>query len=92
MSVRTSFNIEARVEPYTLIIEPWANEYYIEPDSNMTLVAIHPNRHAEFSREEGKDRLILTVESGDSTYELWNGEVFVDGSFNPIPGTPHFKE
>ena len=62
-------------DPYTLIVEPWADEFVIHNGQKCAVVAIHPTVAPTFTIEatSGND-VIVYVNEGGATYEFWRDD------------------
>jgi hypothetical protein len=56
------------------IIEPWADEFRIEPGVACRVVALHPRADPTFEVELHQGVLIVYVNESGSTFEFWRGE------------------
>ena len=72
----------------TVVVEPWANEHQVPPNSELTLVAIHPNVVPYFGVERFEKGLVVWVQESGSTYEAWRGSDMLYRTDNAIPQVP----
>ena len=86
MPVRTSIEVHGGPRPYTLIVEPWADEHQVNPDDRCTIVVVHPQCSENFAIQWYEDALLLFVERGDETYEFWRNDVMEFTNPVPVPG------
>ena len=86
MVVRTSIAVFGGKCTYKLIVEPWADEYLIQPCDRCSIVVIHPTSVSPFGVELHDDTLIVWVEIGDATYEFCRGETVEFVMPVPMPG------
>ena len=91
MSCSSTLTVLAYDQPYTLVIEPWADEFTIQVGNKCKVVALHPSLTPTFSIEMAQNRLVATINEGSSTYEFWRGDVCEFSNPVPIPGAPHFS-
>ena len=75
MEHRSVIALSARDGPYRVIVEPWADEFQIEPGVRCQLVALHPHLFPSFEVELYQGVLIVYVNEGESTYEFYRGLV-----------------
>jgi len=68
---RSLLHVSASESPYTLIVEPWAEEFEIAPGGTCQIVAIHPVAPSSFEVELNREYLIVYVRESGSTYEFW---------------------
>jgi hypothetical protein len=75
MSITTTLSILGGNNSYTVVIEPWANEYEVSPHDICRLVAVHPIQHVDFSIEFHQEkRLIVYINNSGSNYEFYRNE------------------
>jgi hypothetical protein len=60
--------------PYTVVVEPWADEFQVEPAAGCQVVALHPRLQPAFEVEIYRGLLIVYVNGSGATYEFWRGE------------------
>jgi hypothetical protein len=74
MVFRTALSVFAHDRPFTLIVEPWAEEFAIAVGDRCEVVALHPSAVPTFGAEvcRGGDLMVWVNESG-ATYEFWRG-------------------
>ena len=75
-----------------LCVEPWAEEFEIQPGEASQVVVIHPWARAVIDLEADRDRLTVFVNVGGATYEFWRYGVMEFSTPIPIPGAPHWSE
>jgi len=76
MPFQTTLHVTAHDRRYTLIVEPWAEEFVIAVGDECAVVAFHPRATPTFQVEVGRDGdLIVTVNDGGSSFEFWRGRV-----------------
>lgn len=86
MELRNSLHVQnPNPEAMTLIVEPWANEYEVLLNEKCVIVAVNPSVMPTFGVEPHDGRLIVWVNEGGSTYELWRDGVLADSMPVPIP-------
>jgi hypothetical protein len=76
MNQSSSLSILGGAQPYTLIVEPWATEYVVQPSDRCHLVVSHNSEAPAVAVEplvEGN--LIILVEASGATYEFWRNGV-----------------
>jgi hypothetical protein len=88
--MNNTLRIFAYQHPYTLVVEPWAEEFPICLGEQCRVVALNPHLMPTFGVEMSQDRLIVWVNEGGSTYEFWRGEHCEFSTPVAIPGPPHF--
>lgn len=64
----------ARNSDYTVIVEPWADEFLVAPSTNCRVIVINPHWPPTFTVELHKAYLIVYVNEGGSTFEFWRDE------------------
>lgn len=84
--VRTSIEVWGGPKTYTLIVEPWADEYQVHPDDQCKIVVLHPQSSETFTIQLHENTLLLFAEHGDTTYEFWRNGVIEATNPIPIPG------
>lgn len=71
MTFRTVLKVESRSRPFTLIVEPWAEEFAIAAGERCEVVASHPAAAPTFGVEDpGDGDMIVWVSEGGSTFEF----------------------
>jgi hypothetical protein len=61
--------------PYTLVVEPWADEFIIQPDERCRVVGGHDTDACSFGVERRGEYLIVWINEGGATFEFWrNGQ------------------
>ena len=75
MAFRTVLSVFAHDQPFTLIVEPWAEEFAIAVGDRCEVVALHPSTPPSFGAEVCEGNLIVWVNEGEATYEFWRGGV-----------------
>lgn len=91
MSCHNILPVFACKQPYTLVVEPWAEEFPIHGGEKCRVVARHPDVTPMFEVAVEGDRLIVWVNTGGATYEFWRGDHCEFSTPIPIPGSPHFS-
>lgn len=86
MPGRTSIDVYGGPRPYTLIVEPWADEHQVNPDDRCRIVAVHPHCSESFAVEWYEDQLLVFLERGDESYEFWRNDVMEFTQPVPAPG------
>ncbi|HKB01072.1 MAG TPA: hypothetical protein VKD90_02585 [Gemmataceae bacterium] len=87
MPFESVLRVRAGDRPFTLIVEPWANEFPIAADEQCRVVARHPTAPPTFEVEPGSaGDLIVYVNESRSTFEFWRGSVREFWTPVPIPG------
>ena len=71
MAVRTELQVYGGDQPYTLVVEPWADEFVIHPGDRCRVVAVHDTDASSFGVERRGDYLIVWVNEGGKTFEFW---------------------
>jgi hypothetical protein len=77
--------LSARESHYTIIVEPWADEFAITPAEACRVVMKHPQSAPLFDIEVHDGALIVTVLNAGSTYEFWRGSALEHSGTVPIP-------
>ncbi len=57
--------------PLAMIVEPWANEFVLEPGQVGQVVAVHPHVSPAFEVEFVDDHLIVSVHEEGATFEFF---------------------
>ena len=83
MSHRNGLYLRTREIPFTVIVEPWAEEYQISPGETCRVVAIHPSAQPTFEIELDGQVLIISVLDSGATYEFWSNGILE--FFTPVP-------
>jgi hypothetical protein len=93
MEHRTKLTLLAGSNPYTVIVEPWADEFIIVPGTDCQVIALNPLAPPSFGVEpylggekQYQGALIVYVKEGQSTYEFWRGTACESKNPIPIPG------
>jgi hypothetical protein len=89
MAFRTVLSVFAHDRPFTLIVEPWAEEFAIAVGDRCEVVALHPSAPPSFGAEvcRGGD-LMVWVNEGGATYEFWRARV---REFHTAVAIPEFR-
>lgn len=85
MEYRSTLALPASDSSYIVIVEPWAEESRIEPGVTCRVVALHPHAAPTFEVELDQGMLIVFVNGGGSTFELWRDETRAFRTPVPIP-------
>jgi hypothetical protein len=72
--VRTELQVYGSKHPYTLVVEPWASEFTINPGEQCRVIAIHETEPAVFGVEHHGNYLVVWVNRGGATFEFWRGD------------------
>lgn len=72
--VRTELEIYGAKRPYALVVEPWAEEFTINPGGRCKVVAVHGTEPAAFGLEHAPEYLVVYINSGGTTFEFWRGD------------------
>jgi hypothetical protein len=59
---------------YKLIVEPWADEFWVHPNDRCKIVMIHPAQMMKFEVEWHDDALVVYDGLGDVTYQFWRDD------------------
>lgn len=68
-----------------VIVEPWAQEFRVDPNSTCHIVALNPHTTPTFETELYQGVLIVSVCEGESTYEFWRAGMLEFSCTIPIP-------
>ncbi len=71
MEVRTAIDVYGGSRPYTLVIEPWAEEFVVTPGDRCQVVAVHDTELAAFGLDHHAEYLVVWINRGGSTFEFW---------------------
>ena len=73
MGIRNTIQVFGRRDgsSFTLIVEPWANEYLVRHGETCEVVAIHPSIIPTFGVTSLEDDLIVFINESGSIYEFW---------------------
>jgi hypothetical protein len=74
MAIRTAIEVYGGKQPYTLIVEPWAEEFTINPGEKCQVVAVHDTEQGSFGVEHHLEYLVLWLNRGGATFEFWRGD------------------
>lgn len=74
MSVRTELQVYGGDLPYTLVVEPWADEFVIDPGERCRVVAVHDTDAGSFGVERCGEYLVVWVNEGGATFEFWRAD------------------
>lgn len=89
MGFRNSLRVQnGNPETLTMIVEPWANEYDLVAGGDCEIVALNPSVVPTFGVEPHGGNLIVWVNEGGSTFELWRAGVLRESMPVPIPPWP----
>jgi hypothetical protein len=86
LPINSSISIACGTNAYTLVVEPWAEEYTINPGDLCEVVANHPTEICRFQVEPGNGTIVLWVNTGDATYQFWRNGTLEFSTDVPIPG------
>jgi hypothetical protein len=86
MAIETSIGVIGGEKPYFLIIEPWADEYTIQPNDHCQIIFLHPTAMTPVVIKWHEDALIISANIGDATFQFWRNGNLEDSSPIPIPG------
>ena len=92
MGHRSELTLFCRESPYTVIVEPWAEEFLIETGARCRVVALNSKVVPTFEVELNGAVLIVCVNESGSTYEFWRADVKEFETPIPIPRLPEFSE
>jgi hypothetical protein len=62
----------------TVVVEPWATEFELQPGAECEVVATHPDLFPTLGIEPTGHQVIIWVNEGGSLYEIWQGGLQVD--------------
>jgi hypothetical protein len=88
MGQRNVLRLLAYDEPYTVVVEPWANEFPVRVGEECQVVALHHDVIPTFGVELGSGRLIVWVSESGSTFEFWRAGTRELAMPVPIPSLP----
>ncbi|HEY1186085.1 MAG TPA: hypothetical protein VGE74_00450 [Gemmata sp.] len=71
--MRTELEIYGTNQPYTLVVEPGAQEFRINPGDQCRLVAVHDTEPAAFGLDHRPEYLVVWINRGGATFEFWRG-------------------
>jgi hypothetical protein len=74
MTKRNALQLHASEERYTVVVEPWASEFIVQPGDVCEVVALHPHVQPSLQVELAKGKLIVTVNESSATFEFWRGK------------------
>ena len=78
MSFRNPLHIRnGGTSTLVVIVEPWANQYELEPDSDCKVIAIHRDQQPTLSIEHAEHAVTVSIDGG-SVYEFWQDGVQLD--------------
>ena len=72
--VRTELQVYGSKQSYTLIVEPWAEEFVINPGDQCRIVAVHESESASFGLDHHPEYLVVWINRGGATFEFWRGD------------------
>lgn len=72
---RNAFSLSARDDPFTVIVEPWAEEFQVDAGSTCKIVALNPDNPPSFDVELYRGALVVTILESESTFEFWRGNM-----------------
>jgi hypothetical protein len=82
---RNPLCVRANKTPYTLIVEPWAEEFAVKPGEECYVVAVHPEYPPSFTVERRDFGLMVWVNESGAIYEFWRDEQMIFSTPVPIP-------
>jgi hypothetical protein len=82
---RSVLRLIARDESYTVVVEPWAEEFVVQIGEDCQVVALHPEIQPTLGAELAGARLIVWVYESGSTCEFWRGRIRERVMSVPIP-------
>ncbi|MGI9454984.1 MAG: hypothetical protein ACR2NU_00385 [Aeoliella sp.] len=69
---------------FTLVVEPWAEEYIIHPEDEVALIAVGKYSSGWFAVSQSRDHLLVWPEFDSPIYyQFWRNGVLEDESNNP---------
>ena len=75
-------------EPFTVIVEPWADEFSVLPGQNCAVVAHHPTVTPRFGASLEQGALIVWVNDSGATFSFVRDGVVEYQTDNAIPPVP----
>lgn len=85
MEYRNTLGLAAE-DPYTVTVEPWADEFVIHRGQDCSIVAIHHTAPPTFTVRTHRDSdLVVYVNEGGATYEFWRDGQLEFSTPVPIP-------
>jgi len=75
MGEKNTLRVFGGARPYTLVVEPWADEFLIAPDDHCEVVAINAEYVPFFEVGISNEKLVVWVNEGGTTYEFWRNHV-----------------
>ena len=86
MPQRSIFILRAYDEPFTVVVEPWANEFLVRIGEECQVAALHPSAPPSFGAELAGGKLVLWVNEAGATFEFWRAGALELSMPVPIPG------
>lgn len=82
----TPVDILGANQPYTLVVEPWASQYQIQPEDKCIVLIKHASKVARVGVElNALSTLTVRARLSGSTYEFWRNGEQEDESPTPAP-------
>ena len=75
-------------ESFTVIVEPWADEFVVHPEQHCAVVAHHPSLTPRFGVSLAQGALIVWVNDSGATFSFLRDGVVEYETNNAIPPTP----
>ena len=88
MPIRSTIDVLGNDEPFTVVVEPWADEFVVQPGERCAVVAIHPTRIPTFSASVARGQLIIWVNESATTFEFLRDGRIDYATDNAVPPMP----
>ena len=82
---RSTFEIIPNDESFTVIVEPWADEFVVQPGQKCMVVAHHPSITPRFGASVAQWALIVWVNDSGATFSFVRDGVVEYETDNAIP-------